>query len=176
MSAFGQSSGEPAKEDRRGRPRPIRPAAPFNRDPREVAASAFDRDTGEPLSPNRLKSVKQAIAQYHVHPEVKFRNGDHINIGMTERRHVSAICTQLIGKEANKWEVQLFIGIDEEASAVYGAAPEDVEPLICKLRELIDAHGQKAVAKRVGVSDRHLRRILDGSQSISSTALRRWLS
>jgi hypothetical protein len=52
------------------------------------------------------------LAQYHLCPEAKFLNGDFCDRGLTERRHV--IATQLvhIGKEANKWEEQHFLGED----------------------------------------------------------------
>ena len=52
----------------------------------------------------------EALAQYHFRPEAKFLNGDYWTAGVTERRHVVATQIVHIGKEANKWEEQYFLG------------------------------------------------------------------
>jgi len=43
----------------------------------------FDRETGEPVPPERLKSYQEALAQYYLHPEAKFHNGDYWGHGVT---------------------------------------------------------------------------------------------
>jgi hypothetical protein len=92
----------------RGRPRrsaALHPIAPFDRSPRRALSKVFDRVTGKPIDPEQLKTYAQALEQYHVSPEHKFENGEHLNRGRTERRHVVAIRYSWIGKEANRIDV-----------------------------------------------------------------------
>ena len=67
----------------------------------------------------------EALAQYHLRPEAKFLNGDFCDRGRTERRHVIATQIVHIGKEANKWEEQHFLGEDEDAEIEYGVDQSD---------------------------------------------------
>ena len=67
----------------------------------------------------------EALAQYHLRPEAKFLNGDFCDRGRTERRHVFATQLVHIGKEANKWEEQHFLGEDDEAEIEYGDGQPD---------------------------------------------------
>ena len=100
---------------KRGRPRqpsPIRPVAPFSRNISEAAETAFDRETDKRVEPDSLITYAEALAQYHLRPEAKFLNGDFFDRGRTERRHVVALQILHIGKEANKWEEQYFLGPD----------------------------------------------------------------
>lgn len=100
-----------AEVPRRGRPykrAQLRPIAPFNRGSADAVAGAFDRETGEPIRENQLKTYAEALAQYHLHPEDKFLHGDYWDEGRTERRHVVSNTVRLIGKEANKWEEQVL--------------------------------------------------------------------
>ena len=101
----------------------------------------------------------EALAQYHLRPEAKFLNGDFCDRGRTERRHV--IATQLvhIGKEANKWEEQHFLGEDEDAEIEYGV-DEAASGLDDGLRTACQAIGQREVARQLGVSRTALRRAL----------------
>lgn len=91
-------------EPKRGRTRrraEIKPVAPFDRDPANVVKHAFDRESGKPVPADQLKTYAEALAQFHLHPEDKFLNGDYLDRGRTERRHVIASGVRLIGKEAN---------------------------------------------------------------------------
>lgn len=108
-TAQGEAFCEPVIEAvdviQRGRPakRKIpKPIAPFERDPALAAASAFDRETGEPVPLNTLKSYADVLRFYHLSPEEKFENGGPRDQGLTRRRHVVATDVVLIGKEANK--------------------------------------------------------------------------
>jgi len=101
----------------RGRPpkRPVlRPVAPFNRTSLDALARAFDRETGEPILADQLKTYSETLAQYHLHPEDKFLNGDYWDSGRTERRHVFASGVRLVGKEANKWEENALTGEEDD--------------------------------------------------------------
>jgi hypothetical protein len=72
----------------------------------------------------QLKSYQETLAQYHLHPESKFHNGDYLDHGATRRRHIRAAAVEHIGKEANRWEEQLCLGLDLEAETEYGLLPE----------------------------------------------------
>lgn len=90
---------------KRGRPRKssrLRPIAPYNSDPQKALHSVFDRATGDPIAPEHLKTYDEVLAQYHLSPEAKFANGQYLDRGRTERRHVVATHLVLIGKEANR--------------------------------------------------------------------------
>ena len=124
---------------KRGRPQKqldVRPIAAFTRNIRNAAKDAFDRETGGPISAMDLKTYAEAMAQYHLRLEAKFLNGTFRDHGRTERRHV--VVTQLlhIGKEANKWEEQHFLGEDDEAEIEYGPC-QTADDLDLSLRELL---------------------------------------
>jgi hypothetical protein len=87
----------------------------------------------------QLKSYREALAQYHLHPEAKFHNGDYLGSGVTRRRHIRATAVEHIGKEANRWEEQLYLGLDLEAQTEYGIAPGDHERIL----EILLRAGQK---------------------------------
>jgi len=55
-----------------------------------------------------------SLAQYHLHPEDKFLNGDFLDRGTTIRRHVRVTEIEYIGKESNKWEDHYYFGFDPE--------------------------------------------------------------
>ena len=110
---------------RAGQPEVPRAVASFDSDPAEAARHAFDRETGEVVPPEYLKSYKQAMARYHRQPEAKFRNGEPIDCGLTQRRHVKVKGVVAIGKEANRWEEQFFLGEDPQAQIIYGQSPRD---------------------------------------------------
>ena len=62
----------------------------------------FDRVTGKPIRPEQLKTYSEVLAQYHLSCEDKFENGQFLDRGRTERRHVVATGFTWIGKEANQ--------------------------------------------------------------------------
>jgi hypothetical protein len=49
-----------------------RPVSPFDTDPTAASEMCFDRVTGQPVQATSLKTYRQALAQYHLHPESKF--------------------------------------------------------------------------------------------------------
>lgn len=90
---------------KRGRPqkqKSYKPMAPFERDAWKAAEQAFDRETGESVPTECLKTYAEALALFHLSPEDKFKNGAPWDHGLTRRRHVNAKDVVLIGKEANK--------------------------------------------------------------------------
>jgi hypothetical protein len=96
------------------------PVAPFSKSAAEAVAMAFDRDTGQPVEPRRLKSYATALAQYHLSPEDKFLNAEHLDRGTTRRRHVVAAGIRLIGKESNKLELLQALDQDDDPAIDYG--------------------------------------------------------
>jgi hypothetical protein len=91
----------------RGRPKKASnyaPVAPYEKNALKAAQQAFDRETGEAICPDQLKTYAECLAQYHISSEVKFVNGEFLNCGPTTRRHVVADSVRLIGKEGNRVE------------------------------------------------------------------------
>ncbi len=97
---------------------------------------------------------------YHLHPESKFLNGDCLDRGTTPRRHVQVTGVRHIGKEANRWEEQHFLGLDEDAQPDYGLAPEDMEVKLIMLRATALTFGMRALARQAGMSPKVVKRAL----------------
>ena len=64
------------------RRRRVRPIAAFHREPAMAAAAAFDRETGAPVPVEQLATYREVLAQYHLHPEAKFLDGDFTDRGL----------------------------------------------------------------------------------------------
>jgi hypothetical protein len=140
------------------RKRRVRPIAPYHKDANRAAAAAFDRETGASVSVEQLGTYREALAQYHLHPEAKFLNGDYLDRGHTQRRHIQVTEITYIGKEANRWEEQFFLGASEDAAIVYGEAPEDRAAVEERVQQGIHRFGQRAVAKAARMSLRDVGR------------------
>jgi hypothetical protein len=154
----------PAPKRRRRAMRIPKPVAPFDDDIAKVAANAFDRETGEPVPRDALKSYAQVLAQYHLHPESKFLNGNYLDRGVTQRRHVKVAGIRHIGKEANKWEEQFFVGFDDDEQIDYGLGDTGGARLADLAREAADRIGQRELALGLRISRGTLTRILKGQQ------------
>jgi transcriptional regulator with XRE-family HTH domain len=146
-----------------------RAVAPYDPDPAKAAQHAFDRVTGQPIEVEQLKSYRQVLAQYHLHPEAKFAHADYTDTGPTLRRYLLVTGVEQIGKEANRWEEQFHLGEDLEAQTVYGASPEDQEQLWTSLREACQGYGVRELATEAGVSIGEVSQVLRG-QSIPTAA------
>jgi hypothetical protein len=106
---------------RRGRPsktETLAPIAPHDSDPARALSNVFDRLTGKPVRREQLKTYAEVLGQYHLSPEHKFANGDHLDRGRTERRHVVATGFTWIGKEANQ------VGESGEEDPIWSAVEE----------------------------------------------------
>ena len=129
-----------------------RPIAPYSRNPQDAAANCFDRVTGQPIAAHRLKTYRNALAQYHLRPEMKFRNGDYVDRGFTQRRHVDVVGIRYIGKEANRLEEQYFMGLQPDAQVDYGLGCDGFDELLIEFRELVGKFGQRRVATELEIS------------------------
>ena len=141
-----------------------KPVSAYDKNLDRAVTGCFDRQSGEPVEPQALKTYQEALAQYHLHPEAKFHNGDYLDRGITHRRHIVATAVEHIGKEANRWEEQFYVGLDHEAQTDYGLAPEDSERVLSTLRVACDQLGQRAVAKSVRMSLRDVSALVQGKR------------
>jgi hypothetical protein len=139
-----------------------RAIAPYDPDPAVAVAHCFDRESGEAVPVAWLKTYRQVLAQYHLQPEAKFENGDYLDRGPTRRRHIHAVAVAHIGKEANRWEEQLYLGEDPEAQIDYGASPEAKERLRGSVLELSRPFTAAALARAAGLSTGNVTDILAG--------------
>jgi hypothetical protein len=161
-SLFSSETIAKPRKGRRPKPKALKPIASFDRDPAKAAAKAFDRETGETVSSDRLRSYADALVQYHIHPEGKFLNGDYLDQGATVRRHVRAVAIRLIGKESADWEEMMFVGLMGDPVPNYGVAPDEHEPLLAELRDLADRIGRKRLRELLHLSPARLRALLAG--------------
>ncbi len=148
-----------------------RPISPYQSSPIDASKTCFDRDSGLPVKADRLKSYANALTQYHFHPEVKFLNGDFVDRGTTERRHVFATSANLIGKEANKWEEQFYLGLNPEDQPDYGLDQTDRKLKLLQLRQAAKKYGVSKLAKAAGISRQHLSSILKGKSQASNRVI-----
>lgn len=161
---------------RRGRPPKVelpKPVAPFARDLTKVAATAFDRQSGQPLPAGALQTYREAVAQYHLHPESKFLGGDYFDKGTTQRRHICASGIRHIGKEANELERQQMLGADGKLDPDYGLAADSLERLKCDLGYLADTLGKTGTAQALRINPRRLHAIAAGRVSLDQVTARR---
>jgi hypothetical protein len=159
---------------KRGRPKKqldLKPVSAFNENIRQAAKTAFDRETGKPVPASSLMTYAKALAQYHILQEAKFLNGDFCDRGRTERRHVFATQILHIGKEANRWEEQYFLGEDEDAEIEYGVDQSNAS-LDAAIRELCETAGERVSAEKLGISRTALRRALKRGVGSLSRATR----
>lgn len=169
---FGAISENP-KPGRPKKKKAVSPVAPFSKDLEQAARQAFDRETGAPVHPSELVTYREAIAQYHLHPEAKFMGGDYIDKGHTRRRHIRALAANYIGKESNRLEEQYFIGIKgDELLELRSGDRRAVED---RLKVLTAEMSQRKLAKMLGLGRSTLAKALSGGLDALSRGARRQL-
>jgi len=139
---------------------PTKPVSPYADDPEVAARNAFDRNGGGAIPRERLQSYAQSLAQYHLHPENKFLNGNWLDRGPTERRHVKGGAIQNIGKEANEWEKQVMLGFDRDAQPTFGLSPSDILGLQQSLAHLLPTFSKTAMAEFAQLTPVQIERFL----------------
>lgn len=145
-----------APRKRQSKKSQIKPIAPFTNDPAMAAQTAFDRNSGASVPIDRLQSYTQSLAQYHLHPENKFLNGDYLAAGTTLRRHVQVTCIANIGKEANDWERQVHLGYDHGTQPTYGYCIDDIINLQSELRRLCGVFSKNKIARYGGITPKRI--------------------
>lgn len=86
---------------------------------------------------------------------------------------MEVVDVEYIGKEANRWEEQHFLGEMPEAQIEYGRHPERHKKLIAYLKNAADTHGNERVAKEAFLSRQQLHAILNNTaQPKRSTVVR----
>jgi hypothetical protein len=117
-----------------------------------------------------LKTYQQALAQYHLHPEDKFLNGDFLDRGTTMRRHVRVTEIEYIGKESNKWEDQYYFGFDPKEEIHYGSKPAGTETLSDAIQKIVAVQGLRTMAKELRISRTKLSKLLENQFADCPTA------
>lgn len=163
------STGRPPRR----RTKPPRPIAPYTRDPGTAAEQAFDRESGVRVPAGLLATYREAVAQYHLHPEDKFLGAEPFDRGETRRRHVRAVAAEHIGKEADRWEEQFHLGADPGALVEYGAAPEAAPALAGRVREGLERFPRRQIAAAARMSLRDVGRAARDPAALSPRLLRR---
>jgi hypothetical protein len=127
--------------------------APFESNSQVAAERAFDRATGEPVPRGSLRTYREVLAQYHLHPEAKFHGGDFLDAGPTRRRHVRPLGPiDSIGKEANRWEEQFYLGANPETQVRYGVAESEFAAYAVRVRALVQPFGVREISRAAAVS------------------------
>ena len=89
----------------------------------------------------------------------------------SRQRPSHATAVVYIGKEANRWEEQSYVGYDAEAEITYGMAPQDRRRLLRSVKEAADTHSQRALAKTAQISLQQVSAILTGVASPTDKTL-----
>lgn len=106
---------------------------------------------------------------YHLQPEAKFLNGDYTDRGLTERRHIVAEVVEMIGKEANRWEEQVYLGENPEAQIVYGSSRDDTERQRREVLEALVSYTLAQLARMTGLEKSTILRVRRGGRGSTKT-------
>lgn len=149
----------------------IRPASPYERDPSKAVRHCFDRETGKKVQKCQLKTNNESLAQYHLHPETKFLNGNFLDKGITKRRHIFVTAINYIGKEANKWEEQFYTGLNDEAQIEYGLCSSKKNEMLNYILKGIEEYCSNELAAIAALSPRYILNVANGNSSPSISSL-----
>lgn len=168
------------RRKRRKGGKPFRPIAPYDQNIEMALTRSFDRanpESREPISGKDLRTLRQLLANYHMHSEAKFHSGKLSDRGETLRRHIRVEPADLryIGKESNDWEQQFhFFNVDDDALQEYGPIPSATAHLLDQLRAADRKYGRRPLAKASGISPRYISSILSSAaKNLSSRMLAR---
>ncbi|MCE5322818.1 hypothetical protein LLG46_05810 [bacterium] len=151
----------------------LRVVAPYDKDPAKAAQNCFDCITGNHIAIEQLQTYREAIAQYHLHCEAKFDNGDYTNSGMTYRKHVIVSGTECIGKEANRWEEQAYLGVDPEEQIIYGISAQEFTAQYLPVLDECRKHGVRKVATASGIDAARVSRLLVGNARMTARIVKK---
>lgn len=148
------------------------PTAPYDEDTIEAAKHAFDRGQRDRAVPERwMISYAAALSDYHLHPESKFHGGGRrLGSGILRRRHIVAAGINHIGKEADRWEEQTYIG-GEDDEISYGLTPVDRHTMIENIQLARKRFSVRTFTKLAGVTDRTVAAAISGKDLVSDAVL-----
>lgn len=149
----------------------LAPIAPYDGKSERALRYCFDRNTGEQIQIRKLKTYRELLNQYHLHPEAKFENGDYSDSGATKRRHILVVSVEYIGKEAHRLEEQWFLGADDHAQIRYGLTHDCLAGFRKVLVRGSRRYGLNQLARTSNISPRHISRVLQGNSIPSSQTL-----
>jgi plasmid maintenance system antidote protein VapI len=86
---------------------------------------------------------------------------------------VRAIGIRLIGKEANHWEEQFFLGLSEDAQIDYGQDPNSAELFGEELRRAASVHSLRRISEVSGIARNSLSLIAKGQIAITPVLVER---
>jgi hypothetical protein len=154
----------------------MRPVAPFEVEAKVAAAKCFDRETGQSVPAQRLKTYADALQHFHIHPETKFLNAEAYDRGPTQPRHiyVRGVCN--IGKEANNLDARVVLGDLGDDDVEYGNSPQDQELKLAEIKRAASRHGMAKLARIAGVSSRHVASIVHSACTPSEPIQQQLLS
>ena len=164
-----------SKRGRKRKPTPIRPVAPYDRDPAKAAKLAFDRETGLPVKIEDLMTYAEVLGDYAKHAEAKFLNGGATDRGRTERRliHVRPENIRHIGKESNELDDDQPPSLNDETVTDWGSEPRRAPAQLAKLTAAIFEFGMQEVAAEAGVSRQALSAIAHGRTNMTAETRRK---
>lgn len=139
-----------------------KPIAPFSNDAKTASDLCFDRDLGEAIPREVLRTYVDSLGQYHLRSEHKFQNGEYADFGITQRRYVKPVAIRQIGKEANRWEETVSLDNGSSSAIHYGETPDSHVELVRSVRNLCEKTGQRNFAKAIGVSRQTVSKIVSG--------------
>ena len=129
-----------------GQRRMPKPASRYSSDLAADRPEVFDRETGEPIAWEHLRSYRRSLIRHHLRSETKFRGGEDNEHGVLSRRHVQVWVVSAIGKEADNLDERASLGDDDE-TIQWGFSAEDRRNLVASL---------EATMAEFGISDRTL--------------------
>lgn len=126
----------------------------------------WDESSGSTRRPSSTTSTRSS----------KFHGGRYLDRGELSRRHVVAAGIVRMGKEANRWEEQFYVGEDPDAQIEYGAAPEDLERLRGSVLRACKGLKVRELSRSSGVSLGEVSNVLRGRRHPTRETLVKLLS
>ena len=94
-------------------------------------------------------------------------------MGLTQRRHVKVKGVLAIGKEANRWQEQFYLGEDPQAQIIYGVSQHDRERQRQAMVAEIERWGVRRLSRETGLSLGLLSGIKCGTKRLSERSAQR---
>ena len=157
---------------------PWRPAgAPWALRPQKESWQSQSRPPATHLftiTSQRVRRRRQRAELISLSPESKFLGAEHLDRGPTRRRHVQAISIDHIGKEANRWEEQFYLGLNLDMQIEYGT--EQINSAEIRDSMLGSKFSSRQLADMTGISRNDISAFRKGKIDLSQNQMRRLLA